>query len=179
MKLQILKILIILNTLILIISLGIIYYKYTRISFSGERTQEIKDLGKQDKVSSNTIVEKKSDINIPLQTQSATQQQRVSLESPIKEEKNVIIRKPKFVFFSKKAKKVSLIGDFNNWVPQPMKKVEPNKWELVVEIPTEVGSQNKYLYNFLVDGKPILDPNNKKPPELSKQGFKSSVLELK
>ena len=173
MKLQTLKILILLNTLILVIALGIVYYKFTQFSYSKTQTEEAKNLIKQEEVSSNKIVEEKLQkisINVSSQTQTTEQQT---------EGKNIIIRKPKFVYFSKKAKKVSLIGDFNNWVPQPMTKVGANRWELVIEIPTEVGSQNKYLYNFLVDGKPTLDPNNKKPPELSKQGFKSSVLELK
>jgi hypothetical protein len=83
-------------------------------------------------------------------------------------------RNIKFVFFSRKAKKVSIIGDFNDWTPQPLTKVSENRWEITIKIT----SGQEYLYNFLVDGKVTVDPNNKKPPQISPQGFKSSVLSL-
>jgi len=120
------------------------------------------------------ILQQKSTQEMRLTTTTVTSQ----IESPVQQQENVLpeikLRKPKFVYFSSKAKKVELVGDFNDWTPQPMKKVAANRWELVIEIP-----EGKYLYNFIVDGKYVLDPNNKKQPELSHQGFKSSVLELK
>jgi hypothetical protein len=55
------------------------------------------------------------------------------------------------------AKQVYIAGDFNNWAPNTffMKK-QGNEWVLDVHL-----SQGKHLYKFVVDGKWILDPDNK------------------
>jgi hypothetical protein len=82
------------------------------------------------------------------------------------------LRNISFAYYSKTARKVSLMGDFNDWVPQPMVK-EGSSWKVVVRIP-----EGTYLYNFLVDGKTVTDPGNKRPTQISSQGFKSSVLVL-
>lgn len=165
MKPNIIKFLIIVNFTVLVVSLIIIFSRYSSLTVSKEQPQ-VENIPQQ--ISFKQQPEASSEkTTIPAQKEtSITQQQEVSAE--------LKLRKPKFVYFSSKAKKVELIGDFNEWIPQPMKKVAPNKWELVIEIP-----EGKYLYNFVVDGNRILDPNNKKPPELSPLGFKSSVLELK
>lgn len=154
---SLLKTFIFLNTIIFIISLSIVYYRiYERTHTKSSLKEEIKE--------NKQVV----DLDIKQDTSS------ISTNELIVETLQTKIRRPKFVYFSTKAQKVSLIGSFNEWIPQPMQKVDSNKWELVVEIP-----EGRYLYNFLVDGKIILDPNNKKPPEISEKGFKSSVLELK
>ncbi len=184
MKPNIVKLLIIINTFIFVISLGIIYkrslqnsqlyskkeYKETDIPSTYASNIEIEDLKKQ-KLQQEVESKNTQEINDILSQQNIISQQILQTSTSYI---NAKLRKPKFVYFSSKAKKVSLIGDFNNWIPQLMNKINTKKWELIVEIP-----EGRYHYNFLVDGKPVIDPNNKKPPEMSKQGFKSSILELK
>jgi 1,4-alpha-glucan branching enzyme len=65
---------------------------------------------------------------------------------------------PKLVSFSYAApgaRRVTLIGDFNDWQPDafPMKRQPDGSWTL--QIPLNHGSHH---YQFLVDGKPVLDP---------------------
>jgi 1,4-alpha-glucan branching enzyme len=54
------------------------------------------------------------------------------------------------------AKSVSLIGDFNDWQPaaHPMNRMPDGAWFLRLELP-----HGHHQYLFLVDGKPMLDPN--------------------
>lgn len=54
------------------------------------------------------------------------------------------------------AKSVCLIGDFNEWQPtsHPMKRMPDGGWMIRVELP-----HGHHQYQFLVDGKPTLDPN--------------------
>ena len=60
-----------------------------------------------------------------------------------------------FVCSAPAARKVTLIGDFNDWDPNayPMKKQPDGEW--AVQIPLHHGHHH---YQFLVDGKAILDP---------------------
>lgn len=166
MKHNVIKYLIIFNTVILFISLGIIYFRYSSLLEVSQSDKIIQSQPLQ-----KTIEQQKNLFEENIVSTITLQKEQISSEEAIPEIK---LRKPKFVYFSSKAKKVELIGDFNDWVAQPMKKVSNNRWEIIIEIP-----EGKYLYNFVVDGKIILDPNNKKPPQLSPHGYKSSVLELK
>ena len=52
------------------------------------------------------------------------------------------------------AKSVSLVGDFNHWHPAPMHRHMDGEWFLEVWL-----THGHHLYQFLVDGRPILDPN--------------------
>ena len=54
------------------------------------------------------------------------------------------------------AKSVSLIGDFNDWQPSthPMKRMPDGGWMIRMDLP-----HGHHKYQFLVDGKPTLDPN--------------------
>lgn len=70
------------------------------------------------------------------------------------------IVKPNYTFRLKgfaDAKQVYLAGDFNNWAPNafPMIK-DGDEWKLAVHL-----SPGKHTYKFVVDGKWILDPDNK------------------
>ena len=53
------------------------------------------------------------------------------------------------------AKHVSIIGDFNDWhaTANPMKKQPDGHWTAQVSL-----GHGHHHYQFLVDGKPILDP---------------------
>ncbi len=57
----------------------------------------------------------------------------------------------------KNAKEVYLAGDFNNWNPASFAMVKKGE-EWVFPVHLSVG---KHLYKFIVDGKWIIDPNNK------------------
>jgi len=54
------------------------------------------------------------------------------------------------------AKRVTLVGDFNAWHPNatPMKRQPDGCWRVQVEI-----KAGHHHYQFLVDGKPMLDPH--------------------
>ena len=54
------------------------------------------------------------------------------------------------------AKRVALVGDFNGWQPNghPMTRMPDGGWVIRVELP-----HGHHQYLFLVDGKPMLDPN--------------------
>jgi 1,4-alpha-glucan branching enzyme len=55
------------------------------------------------------------------------------------------------------AQAVSVIGDFNNWDPaaHPMKQHVDGAWRIQIPIP-----HGHHQYLFLVDGKPVLDPQS-------------------
>lgn len=176
MKHEIIKVLIVVNIIIFLTSLVIIYYKYTMLFNPQVAEQKVEEKQNENvklqDVLSTSIQEKpvqQIDMNSSNQQIFSEEEQKIEKVSQV-----VKLRKPKFIFFSSIAKKVSIIGDFNDWIEQPMKKIDKNRWELTIEIP-----EGTYLYNFVVDGKIIVDPNNKKPSKLSKLGYKSSVLELK
>ncbi|OIO74712.1 MAG: hypothetical protein AUJ85_04950 [Elusimicrobia bacterium CG1_02_37_114] len=79
-----------------------------------------------------------------------------------------------FQYKSSKANKVAIIGDFNKWDPQPMTRGTDNLWKIAIRL-----SPGKYTYNYLVDGRLILDPNNRNVPVSNARGFKSSTIEIK
>ncbi len=60
-----------------------------------------------------------------------------------------------FHFISPQAKKVSVIGDFNAWQPEanPMSRLPDGAW-----IARIVLHHGHHRYQFLVDGKAMLDP---------------------
>jgi 1,4-alpha-glucan branching enzyme len=61
-----------------------------------------------------------------------------------------------FFCHAPQARNVSLIGDFNNWEPNthPMNRMPDGGWVVRLELP-----HGHHQYQFLVDGKPTLDPN--------------------
>jgi 1,4-alpha-glucan branching enzyme len=68
-----------------------------------------------------------------------------------------MITKPvSFVLSAPSARQVSLIGDFNDWDPDayPMKRQPDGAW--LIQVPL---IQGQHHYQFLVDGKPMLDPH--------------------
>ena len=60
-----------------------------------------------------------------------------------------------FICNAPAAKSVSLVGDFNDWDPTayPMKQQPDGAW--MIQIPLNHGHHH---YQFVVDGKPTLDP---------------------
>ncbi|MDI6757076.1 MAG: hypothetical protein QME32_03530 [Endomicrobiia bacterium] len=78
-----------------------------------------------------------------------------------------------FAFKSSSAKKVSIVGDFNDWIPQNMEKDAKGMWTISLKIPT-----GEYAYNFIIDGRPARDFNNPKTKDTGR-GFVSSFLEVR
>lgn len=60
-----------------------------------------------------------------------------------------------FVCIAPSARKVTLVGDFNDWHPdaQPMKRQVDGSWTAQVTL-----GHGHHHYQFMVDGKPTLDP---------------------
>ena len=65
------------------------------------------------------------------------------------------IKPVNFSLLAADAKEVSLIGDFNDWHPSanPMKRHPDGSWQVQVQL-----GHGYHHYQFLVDGKPTLDP---------------------
>lgn len=61
-----------------------------------------------------------------------------------------------FKLIRSNAKQISIIGDFNNWTRRPMKR-RGKTWQLSVPL-----APGTYEYAFIVDGKRIRDPNNRR-----------------
>ena len=61
-----------------------------------------------------------------------------------------------FFCHAPEAKRVSIIGDFNNWNPNatPMIRQPDGQWMASLEL-----RHGYHQYAFLVDGRPMLDPN--------------------
>ncbi|MHB9154819.1 MAG: glycogen-binding domain-containing protein, partial [Endomicrobiales bacterium] len=81
-------------------------------------------------------------------------------EGPEKREGAVITpssgaRNMGFTYRNSRSRRVEIIGDFNEWVPESMAKGSDHQWSITLALPP-----GEYAYNFVVDGKPIRDPNN-------------------
>jgi 1,4-alpha-glucan branching enzyme len=65
------------------------------------------------------------------------------------------IKPVNFLFLAPDAKEVMLVGDFNDWDPSatPMKRRPDGGWAAQIQL-----LQGHHHYQFLVDGKPVLDP---------------------
>lgn len=65
------------------------------------------------------------------------------------------IKPVNFICTATAAKRVALIGDFNDWHPNatPMKRQPDGCWHLQLQL-----KAGHHHYQFLVDGKPMLDP---------------------
>ena len=61
-----------------------------------------------------------------------------------------------FICVAPAAHSVTLIGDFNDWDPAayPMKKQPDGAWLVQISL-----NHGHHHYQFLIDGKPTLDPN--------------------
>lgn len=84
-------------------------------------------------------------MNITLDQSSGTRERRAPTTKPIN-----------FFCFAPEAAAVFLMGDFNGWNPAslPMQRRTDGWWFLQVPL-----SHGHHQYQFLVDGKPTLDPH--------------------
>jgi hypothetical protein len=62
----------------------------------------------------------------------------------------------RFVFVAPAASKVTLVGDFNSWVPTatPLRRTTTGLWSVDVPLPP-----GRHTYSFVVDGQLVADPN--------------------
>lgn len=72
-----------------------------------------------------------------------------------------------FTYQASSAKEVFIIGDFNNWFREPMKKNAKGNWRATIKL-----SPGTYEYMFVVDGKRTRDSKGKRSPD----GTKSVVV---
>jgi hypothetical protein len=82
------------------------------------------------------------------------------------------LRRVLFAYEDKGAQSVMLIGDFNEWVREPMVRDERGLWVMEKRL-----GAGKYRYNFVVDGREIKDPRNERV-ELNAWRNECSVLYL-
>ncbi len=89
--------------------------------------------------------------------------------SPVGKKKRNI----RFKHWAPQAKKVEIVGDFNNWIPTLMTKDESQHWVIDYQL-----APGEYTYKFLVDGRLRKDPyNSRRVPD--GYGGESSLLIVK
>lgn len=89
-------------------------------------------------------------------------------------DKKAAKRNVTFQFRDPRAKRVSVIGAFNNWSPQLMKMDASHKWSLTLSI-----MEGRHAYNFIVDGKTIRDPSANGSENVPGRKIPSSILSVK
>ena len=89
-------------------------------------------------------------------------------DSQIQKARNIL-----FQYRNSKPLNVSIVGDFNNWIPQKMTKEKNHTWKIVFKL-----EHGEYNYQFVVDGKWIKDSYN---PNSKPDGYggENSVLIVK
>lgn len=132
--------LIILDIIVMVLSIGLIYFRYSSLtSLSPNGPSQIN-------LSSNIA------------------------EGEMSDSKNRNIR---FTYRHSAAKRVEIIGEFNGWIPKLLTKGEKHTWKIDLSI-----EPGEYAYNFVVDGRPIRDPNNPNITNVGR-GFENSKLIVK
>ncbi len=119
---------------------------------------------------------------IPLVSQRDIIEDLIQKEQPVQkellEEKEPAVPQKRRLFFQyrdSRPKTVSIVGSFNRWDPEahPMNKGKNNTWEIMISL-----DPGEYFYKYVVDGRPIRDPNNPNFVD-DGQGGKNSMLIVK
>jgi hypothetical protein len=147
--------LIILDLIIMLIAASIFLFRFMSLSAVSALTKDIAATI-ENKAAPDAVTETAPAVNSSAETPKETPR----------------LRNIKFTFRNSKAKKVEIIGDFNQWIPQSMEKGADNVWSVSLAIPP-----GEYAYNFVVDGLPKRDPNNSKVSNVGR-GFPNSFLKL-
>jgi len=170
---------------ILVIDLVVIFFAFSVIYNRYQKYKVVQSLPASQKVT-QTSAKSKPVIDEDIQEsypEDETEPQEQEISKPKKqqpqrqsknEKANPKIRNILFQYKSSKAKSVEIIGDFNDWTKERLQKTGKNTFEIAIKL-----RPGSYAYNYLVDGKVILDPNNRKTPVDTKRGFKNSYLEIK
>lgn len=155
--------LIILDIIVIFFALGLIFLRYR--SLTAYTDYSLADLSRsiQQKQTAKTQEKKSPDAAaVPELQKKPADSQGESMKT----------RNIGFSFRNSKAKKVAIIGSFNNWVPQPLIKGENHTWKISLAL-----TPGEYTYNFVVDGRPLRDPFNAKISNAGR-GFASSYLKV-
>ena len=64
-------------------------------------------------------------------------------------------RNIRFSYRDSRPSRVEIVGSFNGWTPAALVKGDNHVWSITLALPP-----GEHTYNFLVDGKPVRDPNN-------------------
>ncbi len=116
----------------------------------------------------STSAMKTQKIVVPVAKSNSTELKKVANLPAGRQERKIAFR-----YRSSKPKSVFLVGDFNKWNKKanPMKQGQNFVWETILML-----NNGEYKYAFVVDGKRINDPNNRKTVHL--KGGKASVLKV-
>lgn len=86
---------------------------------------------------------------------------------------SILSKKVVFQYRDAVAKRVAVIGNFNQWNPQMMRKNQKHLWTITLAF-----APGEYVYNFIIDDKIIRDPANRKTKNAG-QKIPSSLLIVK
>ncbi|MCB4790954.1 MAG: glycogen-binding domain-containing protein [Elusimicrobia bacterium] len=184
--------LIILDVVVMLFASALLFYRYSTLSclpeLMNEKTLKNFDnnagnIKKSLAVRATEKIKEKPLAEKQVEKQSVPAKQAPAIEpstiasnpetAPAKPASSVSTRNIRFTLRHSKAKKAEIIGEFNSWVPQPMKKSDANTW--LIDIAIQPG---EYAYNFVIDGRPMRDPNNPKTSNVGR-GFINSLLRVK
>jgi hypothetical protein len=154
--------LLIIDLIVIVLAAGLIYYRYTLMALA-----PIPSI--PEKLAPAPVVKQEKPALPPVVVSSPS----LSADEPSVKPAPAKTRKIVFVYRNSKVKKVHIIGDFNDWIPRSLKKGKDHKWTVTLAI-----APGDYAYNFVVDGRPIRDPNNAKICDAGR-GFPNSYLKVK
>jgi hypothetical protein len=107
---------------------------------------------------------------VPSEPKETPEQEPIQPVHTSKSESLPTLKEVSFHYRDAIPKRVSIVGDFNQWSPQLMKKDKNHNWTVTLEI-----EPGEYAYNFIVDGRMIRDPSNSKTKKAG-QKIPSSLL---
>ena len=167
--------LIALDVIVLLFSVAIIFSRYNTLAgISAENNHKLQTKNLSSKIKEENLTEPTAQLGAQ-EKQAAQPQPVLSAEQQPQAQENALQEKRniKFTYRNSKAKKVDIVGDFNGWVPQSLDKDDNSSWSITASI-----TPGEYGYNFVVNGKPVKDPNNPNTVNTGR-GFTSSFLKVK
>lgn len=159
--------LLILDIIVMILAVGLIAFRYNSLTSDilsnakNEVSHTLENSAPQDQN------EQKNQSKTEPETKKQNETVDISISEPVKK------RNIGFQYRNSNAKKVEIIGDFTDWEPRPLLKGDNHTWKIAIQI-----TPGEYAYNFIVNGKPIIDPNNLKTCDVGR-GFQNSFLRVK
>lgn len=167
--------LIILDVIVMLLASGLLFYRYKTLT-----GMPVINISQMEKAPESNIESMKKTLPDLEQTKPVTEtkpeKEQQSVLPVLKASEKTVTsskRNIRFTYKNSRVKKVQIMGDFNTWIPQFMVKSGSNTWSITIPI-----EQGDYAYNFVVDGKPVRDPNNTKTCNAGR-GFTNSLLKVK
>lgn len=163
--------LLIIDLAIIVMTAGLLYYRYTIITAPGQPS--IPSTTNNTKPKQPPIAEPVPAQQPAAGTTATAPKHIVPPAEPPAANATAQPRKIAFSYRNSKVKMVQIIGDFNDWIPARMVRGADHKWTVTLTI-----KPGEYAYNFVVDGRPVRDPNNPKICDAGR-GFANSYLKVK